>query len=925
MRILRTLSDAMFGGKSSDNPSPPISDATSLGAERMPLYQQRVKRINDMEPSIEKLSDQQLQQRIAALRQQVQSGTPLDDVLEPVFAIAREATFRVLALRHYDVQLIGAMALHDGCVAEMATGEGKTIVAVLAACLNALSGKPVYVVTVNDYLAKRDAELVGQVHRFLGLTVGLIQADMEPKHRQQAYSSDVIYVTNSELGFDYLRDNLAMTEKEIVLTQPLSYCIVDEADSILIDEARTPLLISGKVPAPTSKYAIAKQAADALSNGVHYTVNEKEQSVLLTERGYIDLEQALKVDNLFDPSNPWASFITNALKAKEVFKRDVNYIVAQSATEGEMEIQIVDDFTGRVMKGRRWSDGLHQAVEAKEGITVKSESSNAARISYQAFFKLFEKLSGMTGTAATEAQELNDVYNLSVVVIPTALPMARKDYPDVVFRSTDGKYRAIMGEIARVAPKGRPILIGTTSVESSEILSKLLTEVEVDHDVLNAKPESALRESEIVAQAGRKYSITIATNMAGRGTDILMGGNAGYFARALARRELVAKNNALFKTLTELHQPILIEDEALPADVSEESMQILQEAASAIAEKEGSRLASLAQVDEIIGIAAEFGPIPEDRDDIQLLREAVTVIKDELEEVVAEEREEVLELGGLYVIGTDRAESRRVDNQLRGRAGRQGDPGGSRFFLALEDRLFRVFGGDKVTGILDTFRVDENTPIENPLVNRTLNEAQKNVEAYFREIREQLFKYDQVFSRQREVFYVQRRKVVTATYEALRASFLDDCIKTGHEITDAHVGRKAEEDDFEKLSEKLLQFFSGMPDIGESELKQAANTKKYLDENINALLRQKQEQLDARKPGFAGEVLRYLWLTQMDNLWLEHMKRLDYLKEFIVLRSYEGEDPLDAYQKEGFELFTDMLSNVRRNNVFSFFQYLPDQ
>eukprot|EP00178_Gracilaria_changii_P009965 TRINITY_DN289_c0_g1_i1.p1 TRINITY_DN289_c0_g1~~TRINITY_DN289_c0_g1_i1.p1 ORF type:complete len:966 (+),score=163.30 TRINITY_DN289_c0_g1_i1:190-3087(+) len=919
--ILRSINDALFRGKAPQDETQTNTTSPALGAERLQAYEKRVNRINDMEPAIEKLSDSELRDSIARIREQVQGGKSLDDVLDEVFAIVRESTFRVLELRHYDVQLIGGMALHDGCIAEMATGEGKTIVAVLAACLNALSGNAVYVVTVNDYLAKRDSELVGQVHRFLGLSVGLIQADMDTIQRQKAYSCDVIYVTNSELGFDYLRDNLVMTENDIVLKRHLSYCIVDEADSILIDEARTPLLISGKLPIQTSKYSTAKKAADALSRDIHYTVNEKEQSVLLTERGYLDLERALNVENLFDPANPWASFVTNALKAKEIFKKDVNYIVADDVGEGPSEIQIVDEFTGRVMKGRRWSDGLHQAVEAKEGIAVNAESSNAARISYQAFFRLFDKLAGMTGTAATEAKELSDVYSLDVVVVPSALPMARKDYPDVVFRNEDGKYRAIMGEIARVAPTGRPILIGTTSVEASEALSKLLADVGVDHDVLNAKPESAMRESEIVAQAGRKYSITIATNMAGRGTDILLGGNAGYFARALARRELALLNEELYTTLRDSSQPILIEDEMLPTDISEEAGESLSKAARTVVDEDESHVISLARIDELVGIAAEYGPIPQDEIGLNLLREAISDIKEELEEVVAEEREEVLDLGGLYVIGTDRAESRRVDNQLRGRAGRQGDPGGSRFFLALEDRLFRVFGGDKVTGILDTFRVDENTPIENPLVNRTLDEAQRNVEAYFKEIREQLFKYDTVFSRQREVFYTQRRRIVTANDQELHDRFREDCVKTVSEIIQANVVKRDVAHDFERLSSKLLQFFSGMAQIEASSLQEASDLTTHVVGQMDILLEGKRAGLDREKAGLSREVLRYLWLTQMDNLWLEHMKKLDYLKEFIVLRSYEGDDPLQAYQIEGFELFTCMVDNVRRNNVFSFFQY----
>lgn len=936
MGILDTIKKAISGSDSQGSDSVPSnaeevllpSSASSVGAERLPPYFRRVDRINALEDAIEKLDDDAMKSRIATLRHQVSSSQAnMDSVLEEVFAIVREATFRVLGLRHYDVQLVGGMVLHDGSIAEMVTGEGKTIVAALPSCLNALTGDAVYVVTVNDYLAKRDADLIGQIHRYLGLSVGLIQSGMSPKDRRKAYACDITYVTNSELGFDYLRDNLAMSSAEVVSTRPLGFCIVDEADSILIDEARTPLIIAGRVPAATTKYATAQKAAEALARDVHYTVNEKEQAVLLTERGYSDLERALNVSDLFDPKNPWASFITNSLKAKEVFKKDINYIVASDKQETDKsEIQIIDEFTGRALKGRRWSDGLHQAIEAKEGITVDSEATTAAKVSYQAFFKLFKKLSGMTGTAGTEAKELLDIYELPVVSVPTALPLGRKDYPDVVFKNSKGKYLAIMREIARVAPSGRPILIGTTSVEASETLSNLLSEVEVDHDVLNAKPESALRESEIVAQAGRKFSITIATNMAGRGTDILLGGNADYFARALARRELASQNESLFKILSDPTQPVLIDDDVLPVDISEEAMTELRRCATVVAENVGvAALSSLLFVDEIVGVAAEAGLIPEDMKGVDGLRESMRGIREELEETVAEEKEEVLELGGLYVIGTERAESRRVDNQLRGRAGRQGDPGSSRFFLALDDRLFRVFGGDKVTGILDAFRVGEETPIENSLVNKTLDSAQENVESYFREIREQLFTYDEVLSKQRSAFYALRRRIVLgdAAFIAERLKF--DSEKTVLEIIPNFVNRgDGTGNDYVRLSSKLVQFFDGMSNISKADLENVKDIDEYVLCQLAVLMETRRDELESRKASFSTEVCRFLWLSQMDNLWMEHMKQMDYLKEFIVLRSYASDDPLQAYQIEGFEMFTAMQDAIRRNTVYSYFQYKAD-
>lgn len=890
-------------------------------------FRRVVDNINAREDPIERLTDDQLVEEFERARSIAAQST--EDALELVYALVREATFRVLGLRHYDVQILGGIHLHGSrgnCVIEMATGEGKTIVAALPAALNAAAGTHVLVVTVNDYLAKRDADLVGQVHRFLGLTVGCVQAGMSPAERRAMYACDITYVTNSELGFDYLRDNLAFTPDDIVLTRPFGFCIVDEADSILIDEARTPLIISGKEPAPMQKYSIALQAAQALQNGVHYTVNEKEESVVLSERGYSDLENALKVSDLFDVQNPWAAYITNALKAKEIYKRDVNYIVSNADDSDSVhEIQIVDEFTGRVLKGRRWSNGLHQAVEAKEGLTVSDETTTAASISYQTFFKLFDKLAGMTGTAMTESEELKQFYGLNVVPIPTALPCGRKDYPDVVFKNMTGKLNSIMGEIARVAPTGRPILIGTTSVESSEALSRLLSEVEVEHEVLNAKPESALRESEIIAQAGRKFSITIATNMAGRGTDILLGGNADYFARALCRRELVKWNNSLNEKLMALNPPVLIDSDSLPADLSDEIWAGLAEAAEIFATKNSAEtLGTLAKIDKIVSIAAEYGPIPEAPIGLPALSTILRRIKEELKETVDQERDEVLKLGGLYIIGTERAESRRVDLQLRGRAGRQGDPGSSRFFLALDDRLFKLFGGDRIAGIMETFRVSDDLPLENEVVSKNLDSAQENVESYFRDIRGQLLSYDEVMSKQRSAVYSERKKILVASHDELIAYFRDDCQGTASEIISSYVNREdGKADNYEGLEMKLAQFFKGLENTSVSELKAAGSVVEHVDECVDKLIEDRQQNLSEHPDNVMVEALRYIWLTQFDNLWKAHMKSMDHLKEFIVLRSYGNDDPLQQYQIEGFDIFQEMLRNVRRNTVYSLFQYEP--
>lgn len=888
-------------------------------------FAERVTKINAMEDELEGLDNDTLLQKIGSIRDMLhENSTDKDRHLEEVFAIVREASFRVLGLRHYDVQLIGGMILDDGCVAEMATGEGKTLVAALPAVLNALTGEQVFIVTVNDYLAKRDAELIGQIYRFLGLSVGLVQSSSTPEQRSQAYSCDITYVTNSELGFDYLRDNLAFSMDDMVISRPFGFCIVDEADSILIDEARTPLIISGKTSAPKDKYATAAKLASQLEKELHYKANEKEQSVVLTDLGFVVVEEALGVGTLFDVQDPWASYITNALKAKELFRKDINYIVRES----ESDIQIVDEFTGRVLVGRRWSDGLHQAVEAKEGLEVDSETTVIASVSYQAFFKLFPRLSGMTGTASTEANEFQNIYDLQVLSVPTALPCARKDYEDVVFRTEEAKYRAIMAEIARVAPTGRPILIGTTSIETSEALSNLLKEVNIQHDLLNARPESAARESEIVAQAGREFSLTIATNMAGRGTDILLGGNADYFARACARREFVLCGNRQGIDLGAISTSLkLIDDYELPCDVSQQALDDLKSAVEALIVSRKPQ--TLLDIDQLIATAAEFGPIGEDANgELVRLRKALHSIRDDLAEAVAEEREDVIKAGGLYVVGTERAESRRVDNQLRGRTGRQGDPGGSRFFLSLDDRLFRVFGGDKVRGILDAFRVDENMPIENKSVTSALDNAQKNVEEYYADIRQQLYVYDNVLSSQRAAFYSKRRQVLMSDSQAMWEQLSGECKETAREIVEAFTGRDdGSEDDLEALSQKLSQFFPDIGGVKADELSVGTNeTKSLLDKvfsAVDAVLAAKADGLEQRRSGLSQDIARYLELTQMDNSWQAHMKRMDYLKEFVGLRSYGQENPLDAYQVEGFEIFKSMLSEVRRNTVYSFFQYRP--
>lgn len=632
-------------------------------------YQDRVDAIGALESQMQVLSNEDLRAKTAEFKNRVASGAALDDLLVEAFAVVREASKRVLGLRPFDVQLIGGMILHEGQIAEMKTGEGKTLVAVLPAYLNALAAKGVHVVTVNDYLARRDSEWVGQVHRFLGLEVGLIQQGINEKARRAAYAADVTYVTNSELGFDYLRDNLAQEPEDLVLRResPFTYCVIDEVDSILVDEARTPLIISGPAEQPSAKYIKATKLATALARDVHYTVDEKQRNVLLTEEGYEAAEDVLQVPDLYDPREQWASFIINAVKAKELFLKDVSYIIRSG------EIVIVDEFTGRTMPGRRWSDGLHQAIEAKENLEIQNESVTLASISYQNLFRGYPKLAGMTGTATTEAAEFSSIYNLTVTSVPTNRAVSRTDNPDVVFRTEQGKWRAIVQEVKRMNKTGRPVLVGTTSVEKSEIIAELLTQEGVIYQVLNAKPENVERESEIVAQSGRKASVTIATNMAGRGTDILLGGNPEFMARLKIREMLMPKVVNLIESEEEgvkarRTRPLTAKSWAVnpalfPCQLTPEASKLADEAVAAAVGAWGERQLEELEAEERLAFACEKAPTS---DPVSLaLRAAFLKLEAEYKAVTELEKAEVQSLGGLHVVGTERHESRRIDNQVR--------------------------------------------------------------------------------------------------------------------------------------------------------------------------------------------------------------------------------------------------------------------
>ena len=899
-------------------------------AKTQARYKDRVDAINAMGPAMAKLSDDELRAKTAELRAKVQNGADLDGLLVESFALVREASDRVLGLRPFDVQLIGGMILHEGQIAEMRTGEGKTLVSALPAFLNALGGKGVHVVTVNDYLARRDCEWIGQIHKFLGLSCGLIQAGMNEQERREGYSSDVTYVTNSELGFDYLRDNLAQTTAELVL-RDFNFCVIDEVDSILIDEARTPLIISGLADKPSERYVQAAKIADAFEKDFHYTVDEKQKSVLLTEEGYEAAEELLQVTDLYDPRTQWALYIINAIKAKDLQIKDVSYIVKGT------EVVIVDEFTGRTMVGRRWSDGLHQAVEEKEGLPIQNETVTIASVTYQAFFRAFPKLGGMTGTAETELTEFNNIYDLSVQVVPTNRDVQREDSQDVVFRSESGKWAAVRREIARMHKKGRPVLVGTTSVERSEEIGRLLDEEGVPYELLNAKPENVERESEIVAQSGRKGAVTIATNMAGRGTDILLGGNAEFMARlrireALMPRVVMPEDGDIAFEKKQLGGASAdkwrVKDGLYPCELSAEASRLLSEGVDAAVAGWGERAVDALDAEDRLSFACEKAPT--DDEAALKLRAAFNAIEAEFKVVTTAEKAEVQALGGLHVVGTERHESRRVDNQLRGRAGRQGDPGSTRYFLSLEDNLFRIFGGEKIQALMTAFQV-EDMPIESGMLTQSLDSAQKKVETYFYDIRKQLFDYDQVLNSQREKLYFERRRALAASEADLRALMLEYAEQTVDDIVAANLDPAAEPAEWplDGLAAKMSQYCYLMADLDEATLRAKADqggidaVRDYLVKRGKEAYEQKRAEVEAAQPGLMGEAERFFVLTQTDNLWKEHLQAIKFVQQAVGLRGYAQKDPLIEYKLEGYNLFVEMMAQIRRNVIYSVYQFQP--
>jgi len=814
-----------------------------------------VARINEFEPKIKPLSDADLKGKTAEFKQRLTNGETLDSLLPEAFAVTREASWRVIGQRHYDVQMIGGITLHRGRIAEMRTGEGKTLVATLPSYLNGLTGKGVHVVTVNDYLAKRDSEWMGQIHRFLGLSTGVIVHGLTDSQRKQNYGCDVTYGTNNEFGFDYLRDNMKFRLEDYVQRE-LNFAVVDEVDSILIDEARTPLIISGPTDVSTDLYyKIDRQilADGGLIKETDYTVDEKSKTAALSEVGVEKMEKRLGLTNLYDPIHiETLHHVNQALRAHVLFKKDVDYVVRDG------EVMIVDEFTGRMMPGRRWSDGLHQAIEAKEDVTIENENQTLATITFQNYFRMYNKLSGMTGTADTEATEFRQIYKLDVTVIPTNRDMVRLDNADLIYKSMLGKFTAVVGEIKKLRETGQPILVGTVSVEKSELLSQLLKRDGVPHNVLNAKHHE--REAQIVAEAGRKGAVTIATNMAGRGTDILLGGNS----EAIARNEVGP----------------------LKADATEEER-----------------------------IAHQ-----------KLLEETLKVWHDK----TAAEREEVKAAGGLFILGTERHESRRIDNQLRGRAGRQGDPGGSRFYLSFEDDLLRIFGSNALLK-QTVAAMEEDVPIEHKWTTRAIENAQRKVEGHNYDIRKHLLEYDDVMNQQRKVVYSWRREVLAR--ESLREmamSMVDELATVmGEDFFPGGKLRKSDGHarlDIKELNDALVTMFSLPGTIQEKDIKPFNNhgLRKLINELAESAYQKKERETGAP---LVRQLEKMILLTTIDNLWKDHLLAMDHLREGIGLQGYGQKDPLIAYKKEGFRYFGMMMNQITGDAVRKLFsvQLAPNE
>lgn len=851
-------------------------------------YQTLINQINALENSLKTLTDTELRNKTFQLKRQYQQEQDLDALIAQSFAIAREASLRTLGLRHFDVQLLGGLVLNSGKISEMRTGEGKTLVATLPAYLNALTKKGVHIVTVNDYLASRDQVSMGQIYRFLGLDTGLIQEDMAFLERQQNYKADITYVTNNELAFDYLRDNMASNLNQVVLP-PFNYCIVDEVDSIFIDEAQVPLIISQAVETCIDKYIVAAEVTAYLEVNVHFKVDEKNRNIILTEQGTAQIENILQVEDLYDPNDPWIPYILSAIKATALFFRNVHYIVQNN------QIIIVDEFTGRIMPDRRWNEGLHQAVEAKEGVPIRQNTETAASITYQNFFLLYPKLSGMTGTAKTSEVEFEKIYNLPVEEIPTARPNLRKDLPDFVYKDSLTKWTAIARECKSIAKTKQPILIGTTTVENSEMLADLLKEYQLSYKLLNAKPENVKRESEIVAQAGEIGSITIATNMAGRGTDIILGGNITFKVRKQLYNILVSyKNQSNSKKLNNIFP--------LTKDINFTSQKFLSVLNTLLND---SKFLSLSST----GILKFLNEI----DQIRIPKISYQCsIKFLLNELIKFERKNqninnkiVKNLGGLYLIGTERNNSRRIDNQLRGRCGRQGDPGTSRFFLSLEDSLFRNFGSSKLQNFMQNQLLDD-LPLESNLLTKSLDAAQKRVEERDYDGRKYLFDYDDILNKQRNIVYYERRKLLES--QSLRETILaygEQVIKDIINLLKDPKFIKNSSLIEELFKTTLVSLNEDLNNIDPFELKT------YLFQEFWLSYESKVLEFEICQIGLIRSFERTIILYYTDIAWKEHLQKIALLRDAVGWRSYGQRNPLFEFKEEAYNLFQNRNITIR--------------
>ena len=821
-----------------------------------------VEKINGLEEEISKLTDEELKNKTNIFKKELEEGKTLDDILPEAFAVVREASKRVLGMRHFDVQLIGGIILHQGRIAEMKTGEGKTLVATLPVYLNALTGKGVHVITVNDYLAKRDSEWMGKLYKFLGLSVGLVIAGMEPKQKQEAYACDITYGTNNEFGFDYLRDNMVIYKNQLV-QRGLEYAIVDEIDSILIDEARTPLIISGRANQSSDLYKKAndfvkrlkpkviveedvKDEAQAEDNEKYdYIVDLKAKSASLTQKGIKKAEEEFRLENFNDIENSTlVHHVNQALRAHGIMKKDIDYIVKDG------EVLIVDEFTGRIMYGRRYNNGLHQAIEAKEGVKIADESKTLATITFQNYFRMYNKLAGMTGTAMTEEAEFEEIYNLDVISIPTNKPMIRKDQNDVIYKNENAKFNAIVQSIKESHAKGQPVLVGTVSIEKSEKLSNILKKEGIKHEVLNAKYHE--KEAEIIAQAGKYGAVTIATNMAGRGTDIMLGGNSEYLAKQEMKRNKVPEN--------------LIEEANTYYDTDDQ--------------------------------------------EILRAREQFKKLEEKFDEEIKEEKQKVIEAGGLKIIGTERHESRRIDNQLRGRSGRQGDPGESKFYIGLDDDLMKIFGGDMITKVYNSIGMDENIPIENKIISNAVESAQKKVEGRNFSIRKNVLKYDDVMNAQREIIYKQRRQVLDG--ENINENILNMIRTLAEEVVTTYFAGEGEVN-VEALDTEIKNIFG--IDIQEFIKENSKNAEKIIEKLQEVALDKYAEKEKEIGSDELRELERVVMLKVVDQKWMDHIDAMDELKNGIGLRAYGQQDPVVKYRIEGMDMFDEMVNDIKHDVV----------